>query len=255
MQVVRVRLASPGVRGLGVAIAAALLAGAASGAGFEILTPGLHHAAELPDSAAGPWWELCLEGEGSSSLRRTELVLVPVVDPTLDGPGAKTGQDVRPGGCAAPLLLLRVDTARSGIALAEGPVLGGFVAEPGEDESWWERPARSIETTFLERPLVVHGRRQGPGYALELGFDGHSQRLFATPWADEASWRSWSVRWAGDLDRDGQPDLLVEASDQERLLVTRLFLSSAARGTPGELVREVARSTTSGSWAIAAPSD
>lgn len=256
-------------RFLGLALASLAGAGAAAATpagrtGFTILTPGFHHASEVPEGAAGAWWELCLEGEERSSLRRTEVALVPVVDPLLDEGGARTGRDVRPAGCAGPLLLLRVDAQVSGTELAEGPLVGGFVDEPGTDESWWERPQRSVEASFLGRPLVVHGRREGEGYALELAYEGRRQRIFAAPRADAESWASWSVRWAGDLDRDGRPDLLVEASDHYNALETRLFLSSAAgkgraaapangragaaadAGAADELVREVARSTTLG---------
>ena len=46
------------------------------------------------------------------------------------------------------------------------------------------------------------------------------------------------ILWAGDLDRDGQPDLIMSLSDHYNVMETALLLSSKA--DKGELIKLVA---------------
>lgn len=49
--------------------------------------------------------------------------------------------------------------------------------------------------------------------------------LHREEWRGDGDWR---VRWIGDLNRDGRPDLLVDASFKYSVFRTRLYLSSLA---------------------------
>jgi hypothetical protein len=55
---------------------------------------------------------------------------------------------------------------------------------------------------------------------------------------------SWSLIWAGDLDRDGKLDLYVSVTQHYNVSQRKLFLSSTAGDK--QLVREVAEFITSG---------
>jgi hypothetical protein len=52
-------------------------------------------------------------------------------------------------------------------------------------------------------------------------------RLRTDPWHGDGH---WSLRWIGDLNRDGWPDLLLDASYKYSVHTTRLFLSNATAG-------------------------
>jgi len=89
-------------------------------------------------------------------------------------------------------------------------------------------------------PQAVTGREwiDGEGMALELMFDGKRQKLGAFTFGIDglvAVKPSDFIMWAGDLDRDGKPDLILNLSldgSTQRVL----FLSSLAK--PGEIVGE-----------------
>ena len=55
---------------------------------------------------------------------------------------------------------------------------------------------------------------------------------------------SWSLLWAGDLDRDGKLDLYVNVTQHYNISERKLFLSSQAGEK--ELVRQVAELVTTG---------
>jgi hypothetical protein len=70
-----------------------------------------------------------------------------------------------------------------------------------------------------------------------MRMDGHANAPGEAPWlGDDAT---PALLFAGDLDRDGVLDLLLDTTDHYNLSRPTLFLSSQA-GT-GELLREVAR--------------
>jgi hypothetical protein len=76
------------------------------------------------------------------------------------------------------------------------------------------------------------------GFRVEIGANGRFQPLYSTRESDEGS---WSLVWAGDLNRDGRLDLLLRASHHYNVDVLRLFLA----GRDGRL-HEVAAFQTTG---------
>ena len=60
------------------------------------------------------------------------------------------------------------------------------------------------------------------GFRVELVDTVGTHLLFTTDWTDDGS---WALRWAGDLNRDGIPDILLDATHKYSLHTTRLFLS------------------------------
>lgn len=85
---------------------------------------------------------------------------------------------------------------------------------------------------------------QGKGRRLVLSRGGREQLLYQHAEGDTGDTGGWHLRWAGDLDGDGQLDLLLAADHHSNLSTLRLFLSSRAK--KGGLVREVATLRTTG---------
>ena len=110
---------------------------------------------------------------------------------------------------------------------------------------------REAELWLGRRQYRIRLDSKEPNYCdavITLTHDGRRQKLFdaAGPGTtnDPALVLScdvphFTVHWAGDLDRDGQLDMLVTFSHKYSYHPRQLFLSSGARS--GELVAEVAR--------------
>jgi hypothetical protein len=141
------------------------------------------------------------------------------------------------------------DLLLSGVSrLSPGPVttLGQFIDFGGE--------TREAEFRLSSRQYRIRLDSKEPNYCdavIILTQGGRSQKLFdaADPGVtkDPALMVScdephFTIHWAGDLDRDGQLDMLVTFSRKYSYHPRQLFLSSSARS--GELVAEVARYDT-----------
>lgn len=106
-----------------------------------------------------------------------------------------------------------------------------------------EQPAAQVK--LGERLYIVRLISREPGYCdavVSLTSEGVTQKLFdmgkpGAHWpCDEPHFR---IHWAGDLDRDGELDMLVTFSQKYSYHPRQLLLSSAARSP--DLVAEVAR--------------
>ena len=78
--------------------------------------------------------------------------------------------------------------------------------------------------------------RSGTHMRVRLSDESQSQLLWSAQ--EEYAGGHWWVIWAGDLDRDGKLDLLVDFSNQEDAYPDVLLLSSHAK--PGQMVGEAA---------------
>ena len=137
----------------------------------------------------------------------------------------KTGIDVKVSGEAEPpLMLLRGLAARELRPLSETNV---SLAQVGD-----------VSVGAMTLRTEAFGER---GHRLVLLRGAVKQTLFEHA---ESDTDGWLLRWAGDLDGDGAPDFLIDAEKHYAQQTTRLLLSSKAKR--GQLVREVARRTTSG---------
>ncbi len=141
-----------------------------------------------------------------------------VVTPGEGCGGEQTGRAVSVPGVNDPILLVRGRPA-----LRAGPVRTAFPAEGIAGH------AKRIEVPWGDRPVIVHhvadlpvGDQPGV-YRIELTMGDRRFRLHEDQWHGDGHWR---VRWIGDLNRDGWPDLLVDASYKYSVYTTRLYLSS-----------------------------
>jgi hypothetical protein len=202
----------------------------------EILRPGPYHGDEVPADAAGPWWCL-LSTAGGPELRPCQVSVTAEHDPifgddsgkavAVDLPGevalmVRGAEALRPGPVAtffAGLLVLMPD---QGVALGTGDDRW-FVAADGKIEP------RGPDTLLHDYRLTLSRCTTSQVLAAHL--------LLATDGVP-------SLHWAGDLDRDGAMDLLLDLTDHYNVTELALFLSSAAQD--GELVRRVATLRTTG---------
>ncbi len=84
----------------------------------------------------------------------------------------------------------------------------------------------AVELRLGGRRWVLDRIRLGStGYRLQLGAPREQAVLYECQSTDLAR---WELLWAGDLDRDGKLDLLVDAADAQDLSEIRLHLSRGA---------------------------
>jgi hypothetical protein len=229
----------------------AMLLTCSADAAPALLTPGLHMEADVGISAdgveEGGWFGLVQEDSGYA-LRRARVTAATLVHP-LGGPddaALRIGTDLE----QPVLFLLRgLDTLRAGpvaTAYAGGRALvpgswqmvgfapDGFAVLAAGDSDGIEDP----DLVDLHSPAVLSlhyyavddagGRDSQPS---------ESQAIGTMP-------RGAHLLWAGDLDGDGRPDLIIDRMEASGATQAHLLLSTMA--APGALVGEAAVLTTTG---------
>lgn len=223
-------------------------------AAYAIQPPGQFHAGETVARDGERWLALRVQGT-AAALVATRLQVRPVHDALLDAPGQTTGMDVASPPGEGVVAFLRGPALRAGEVEAAQPASGETsLIQAGQHLELLFRGARhrlAAECTpALPSPeagqarfdcqLVLHapdgrtqtlarlgGYREAGGTAVLLGDDAAPTLLFA-----------------GDLDRDGRLDLLLDLTDHYNVSRPTLLLSSPAAAN--ELVREVAHHASVG---------
>lgn len=186
-----------------------------------ILAPGEFHGSEVSLKSKRGWLALRQE-RGIWTLVPTRVSSQRVNDPVIDEEGQKTG--VRISSDPSGVLLLRHASLRAGPL--RGAIVNGNPAGEGVNSI---SPQEKIRFTFNgheyalgvdgpERPSLIY-----PALLL-TGPDGRIsvQRPFTIS-------ESSSLVWAGDLDRDGMVDLVVDVSDHYNKMSYCLFLSGGQK--------------------------
>lgn len=209
----------------------------------HLLRPGTFHGAELADVEAGPWMGLYRTATGYH-LAPTELALEPFRDAGAgDGPHERTGISVSATSTREQPLFL----VQGGTSWEAGPVqtaLGeGGLLQPGE-RLGLDRGAGDADLVVaygsVQADVIDPSTPIYEDYRLQLVAvdDGRPVRTQELAWSEAFDLsRVPSLWFAGDLDRDGRLDLVLDLAPEEGEELV-LFLSSAA--APGELVAEVA---------------
>jgi len=168
---------------------------------------------EVPPTAAGEWWVLYPAG-GSSRLARATVVIDVFHDPCVDeAPTKASGRRVEVPGYDSVIALMR------GVpGLAPGPIASASLSPMRAGL------AGAVEVVWSGGRSVINGVTAGDGYRVVLLTGTSADTLYSTEWQDEGSWR---VRWAGDLNRDGRLDVLLDATHKYSVATQRLFLSAA----------------------------
>lgn len=195
----------------------------------------------------GDWWGIFSDGKGGYSLRPTRVSAVPDLD-LADDPNKAPRKICVPGGDHGTFVF------RGLMSAAAGPLktvkLEAYPAPLAPGESFalhcdGYSPETRLRLVAAGRSVVTQdGKntwRRIEDYELWLqrgsGEGATRQLLFKDTEVlqDECA----SLRWAGDIDRDGKLDLIYNLGGHYTETRLALYLSSAAK--PGELVGLVAR--------------
>jgi hypothetical protein len=195
----------------------------------------------------GDWWGIFPDGKGGYTLQPTRVSAVP--DPDMVVAPEKAPRQIRvPGQDHGTFVFRGLMSAAAGplksVKLEEYPA----PLAPGETFELrcdGDTPETRLRLLAAGRPVVEQigesTYRRVEDYELWLqrgsGEGATLQLLLKEPEVLED--QRASLRWAGDLDRDGKLDLIYNLGGHYTRTRLALYLSSAAK--PGELVGLVAR--------------
>ncbi len=201
----------------------------------ELLLPGDYHGSEIAAADGEHWFALHQDASGATHLELQPVAIIAVHDPIIDGEGEATGIRVAAEQDEALFFL------RGNAHLVSGTIAMAYAAD-GDPLS-----LHDIDRQFrlFDRDagrLSMHCDRARLACILEFAFEGRTQTLGQWPISTTNASESirlgddaWPhLRFAGDLDRDGRIDLLIDMTDHYNVSAPTLFLSSQAKD--GELV-------------------
>ena len=199
---------------------------------IELQPLGSFHGEEVTTKHGESWLALVASKKGTHLLP-AKVSVETVEDPIVDNPGSKSGKEVRAIGLEEAIMLVR------GGELSAGPVTQA-VRLTNRDSS-----GADLEQDFDDRfellgrfyTLRVDARRVDRNIierTIRLESDEASQVLLV----DTSGEMSGEILWAGDLDRDGRLDLVMNLSNHYNLWLPTLLLSSEAK--QGAVVGEAA---------------
>jgi hypothetical protein len=194
----------------------------AQSTGLELLLAGNdYHRTDLPANPAGTWWVLHRPA-AEMVLEALQVVVKPFQTCGDDEPEEQRGRAVSVPAARDPILL-----ARRHPALRAGTVRTAFLDDGANGE------AERVEAPWGDRAVIVRHVAEDPTgdqpgeYRIELSVGDRQFQLHSDQWHGDGHWR---VRWIGDLNRDGWPDFLVDASYKYSVYTTRLYLSGETDG-------------------------
>lgn len=183
----------------------------------ELLLPGVeYHEAALPSHADDTWWVLH-QPTGATVLVALRVVVTPVESYTGGLSQHMNRHTVNVPPARDPILLVR------GLPdLTAGPVHTVFLDGRGYDKP------EQVEASWGDQRLIVRhvvdlpvGDQFGR-HRIELTLGDRQLGLHNDDWGGDGHWGVW---WIGDLNRDGWPDVLLDASYKYSVYATRLYLS------------------------------
>lgn len=210
-------------------------------AAVALQPPGQFHGDEPVARDGEPWLALRASGD-AASLTPTRIRVQAVEDPIMDEPGQATGRRVSSALEPDPDAEgAQVVTYLRGKGLAAGVVTPARIQEDGASGLPDYRFEHAGQAYRIGTKCGPQPEQQALACAvLLIAPDGAEQVLMRAPGqreegrvmlGDDASPK---LLFAGDLDRDGRPDLIFDVTDHYNVSRPTLFLSSRARD--GELL-------------------
>lgn len=230
------------------ALAAALASLAVAHAQPVLLTPGIHMADEAPIAAtadAGGGWYALVESEDGYRIERARVSATAMRHPLAEVEAVRVETDLE----QAPLFLVRgVHSLRPGPAPTT--YAGGRALVAGTFQTVGYAPDGFTVLAAADADGMTDPDLVDP--TAPVGLELH--RYGIRPDGTTASTPSWSqdlgeieglahLLWAGDLDGDGRPDLLLDAAAEDGSSEARLLLSGPGGGD-GTLVEVAVLATT-----------
>lgn len=205
----------------------------------DLLLPGDYHGDEINARDREVWLALVQDAHGRTRLEARPVDVMAVNDPVLDDEVGVSGKRV--GAQHDDVLFYLRDLP----GVPAGAVATAFSAngEPLSIDLALDRRFQLRQRDAGRLRLVCSAAIDSTrNCALQLSFNRQTQQLATWPANGAASTSqlrlgddAWPhLRWAGDIDRDGRLDLLIDTSDHYNVSQPTLFLSSRAK--PGELV-------------------
>lgn len=222
-----------------------LASSAAASSGYGVQPPGQFHNGEAVARHGERW--LALRGrDNDAELVTARVAVARVHDPLLDAEGQTTGEAVSAIGLDDAIMLLRgpglhaSDVARASVVAqsSEHGLPTHRISLGTREYRIATRCVADKAETAVEQPGyvctidLIAGERRQALMSIAAYRESPDARLLFTSDA------SPQLIFAGDLDRDGQLDLIFDTSDHYNLNRPTLFLSSAAG--KGEVLRAVA---------------
>ncbi len=218
---------------------------------YGLLQTRKYHGDEVVATSGEQWWGLFITNVGFELLP-TIITVNTIRDPFVDPEdGEFTGKEVVTDNDAVSVFLVKgPDFLESGTVKT---VFSGFATIPNSQPQAGRLSSLSLIFDADEASKIpIHHRfsltEVNAGGTLQtiLTFsedgDGKTQKYRLENCCD---WTGPSLLWAGDLDRDGKLDFLLDTSTKYSVSEPTLFLSSLAR--TGEIARPVARHHSVGS--------
>lgn len=224
------RIAHGGLAAVMVLIASTPLASGAASA-TVMIGAGLYNREYVEAAQPGIWQVLCSTGKGVTLMSAqvdVKAVRAPLFDETAEPDPEKSGRLIEVPSCPSPVIVIR----RAG--LRDGSVATSFLGSAPLPSDLPLRLRLGGDTYGL---ATKRDRKDAETVDVMLTTGDVSQAITRISGCCNDTWPS--LVWAGDLDRDGKPDLLLELSAHYAGSQLTLFLSSAASGS--DPVGEVAR--------------
>lgn len=200
----------------------------------QMVRTGDFHGEDVKAKSGAGWMGLYRVRKGYYLLP-TSIKIKAVRDEMVDGPSERTGKRVT-GDHPLPELFL----VKNNLDLSKGEVktlFDGFKRDPEYLNAIYRREFSYGSRKYL---LKVNEPSSPNEYltensSLTLSSGKSSQTIYTQTRCSDCG---WALEWAGDLDRDGRLDLMLDLSDHYNVVKHHLFLSS--RAGKNELVRLVA---------------
>jgi hypothetical protein len=208
---------------------------------IRIMETGTFHGEEAQVKEGELWLGLYKQGN-EYRLMPSILSIKTKYDPIVDSVGESTGAKVSVPGMGEPLFLVSGGGFERS-QLIEAVEIGKTEITSGFDEGF----------TFGKADYRLHVvTNPGDQTAKKDSFvKNNSQLVFSNGEIEQTlyqvtncSFCRWQVKWIGDLDSDGKPDLYLMLTDHYNVSNQKLFLSS--RAEIDGLLKEVAEFTTTG---------
>ena len=200
---------------------------------YALLTVGPHHGDEIPADAGDHKWLALVQRTEGWKLETVRVDVTPVADPVLDPPdgSVQSGRRVAvPDLGATPMLLLLGDALQPGPVAT--PEAGPRALFPGDQQTL----TLGADADQLTLQATGQASRNAyddiviEAYQLQAQHASGATTLFASSPLQKRG-EVPRVRFAGDLDRDGRLDLIVDTANHYNVTQLTLFLSSTATDT------------------------
>jgi hypothetical protein len=210
---------------------------------LKLLLEGSFHKQEVWAGADKKQWLGLFKEDGKYILRPTLIQVNIVEDPVTDSAGILSGREVVAADSNAIFLLTGLQPGKAG---AVDTAVFATAILPANKELLYTFKGREYRiSSYGDSTQAATGEYAYQNYGWKVSGTRNGKEIEQTLAEDEGFTESiYVLLWAGDLDQDGIPDLLIDLSNHYNVSSYTLFLSSKA--DRGKLYKKVAVFETTG---------